>query len=91
MPTLLIASEMWCYKLKPEKQRVRDHPRRSAEIQLTLALRQKCLTATLSCKSLWQEAFVMSDRVKSNTPGSLAPHVSDGDSQLSDLSTRCAL
>lgn len=37
------------------------------------------------------EAFVMSARVKSNTPGSLAPCVSDGDSQPSDFSTRCAL
>lgn len=54
-------------------------------MQLILALTQKCLTATISCKSLWQEAIFMSARVKSNTPGSLAPHVSEGYSQLSDL------
>lgn len=39
-------------------------------------------TATLNCKSLWQEAFVMSTRVQSNTPGSLAPHISGVDSWL---------
>lgn len=59
--------------------------------QLILALMQKCLTATLNCKSLWQEAFVMASQIKSHTPGRLAPCVSDSDSQFSDLSTQCSL